>query len=178
MSERESIEDRIASGAIGWDEAGREAAARWRSGSDEEESEMLRELLVFGLDRNEYAISVERVREIIRMRHLTPIPRAPEWLLGIVALRGEVVEVVDLRLKLGLPVVASDRTTRILVLHGDDDRVTGVLVDSVSEVHRVPESEILASQGFEIAAVVEMFRRRDGFVSILDVDRALEVRHG
>lgn len=177
MSEHESIDDRVASGAIRWDEAGREAAARWRSGSDEEEAEMLRELLVFGLDRNEYAISVERVREIIRMRDLTPIPRAPEWLLGVVALRGEVVEVVDLRLKLGLPVVASDRTTRILVLHGDDDRVTGVLVDSVSEVHRVPEDEILPAQGFEIAAVVEMFRRRDGFVSILDVDRALEVRH-
>lgn len=177
MSERESIEERVGSGEIRWDEAGREAAARWRSGFSEEETEMLREVLVFGLDRNEYAISVERVREIIRMRDLTPIPRAPSWLLGVVALRGEVVEVVDLRLKLGLPVVASDRTSRILVLHGDDDRVTGVLVDSVCEVHRVPENEILPAQGFEIAAVVEMFRRRDGFVSILDVDRALEVRH-
>jgi len=177
MSGHESIEDRVASGALRWDEAGREAAERWRAGPDEEQAEMLRELLVFGLDRNEYAISVERVREIIRVRDLTPIPRSPEWLLGVVALRGEVVEVVDLRLKLGLPVVVRDRTTRILVLHGDDDRVTGVLVDSVSEVHRVPEAEILPAQGFEIAAVVEMFRWREGFVSILDVDRALEVRH-
>ncbi|MHA7839357.1 MAG: chemotaxis protein CheW [bacterium] len=161
-----------------WDALGRETALRLRGESVEASEEIPRELLVFGLDRNAYAVPVERVREIIRMRSLTRVPRAPAWLLGVVALRGEIVEVIDLRRKLGLPTPETDRASRILVLHDGEDRVTGVLVDSVSEVHRVAEREILPPQGFEIAAVVEMFRREDGFVSILDVDRALEVRHG
>lgn len=178
MSTLRSTQDGISpAGNLQWDQVGREASAQLSTGYAEAESEMLRELLVFGLDGNAYAIPVERVREIIRMRDLTRIPRAPAWLLGVVALRGEVVEVVDLRRKLGLPVKENDRASRILVLHGGDDRVTGVLVDSVAEVQRVPESEILPPQGFEIAAVLEMFRRGDAFVSILDVERALEVRH-
>lgn len=157
-----------------WEALARGAAKDLLGGS-REPIEMQRELLVFGLDRAAYAVSVEHVREIVRMRELTPIPRAPAWLLGVVSLRGEIVEVLDLRRRLGLGASTPDRSNRIVVLHGDVDRVAGLLVDSVSEVHRVPEEAILPAQGLDLASVGEICTRGDEFVSILDLDRVLGV---
>lgn len=156
-----------------WEDVARAAAGRFASGVDAEGPELLRELLVFGLEESAYAIAVERIREIVRMRDLTCVPRTPAWLLGVMVLRGEVVEVVDLRRRLGLSVEAPNRSSRIIVLHGDAERVTGLLVDSVSEVYRVAEDHILPAQGFEISAVTEMCRRGEEFISILDPDSAL-----
>ncbi len=160
-----------------WQGLARDAARGYRADATES-TELLRELLVFGLDGSAYAVPVERAREIVRMRALTRVPRAPGWLLGVIALRGEVVEVVDLRLRLGLGGSSPDRSSRIIVLHGDDDRVTGLLVDSVSEVHRVAEEAIMPAQGLDGGAVSEVCLRGEEFVSILDVDRALGVSDG
>ena len=88
-------------------------------------------------------------------------------------MRGEVVEVVDLRCRLGLPAAELDRSSRIIVLHGDAQRVTGVLVDSVSEVFRVSEECVMPAQGFEVTSVTEICRRGEEFISILDPDGAL-----
>ena len=148
-------------------------AARGYMAETADPTELLRELLVFGLDGAAYAVPVERVREIVRVRELTRVPRAPVWLRGVIALRGEVVEVVELRRRLGLPDAPPDRSSRIVVLHGDDDRVTGLLVDSVSEVHRVAEDAIMPAQGVDGGAVAEVCLRGEEFVSILDVDRAV-----
>lgn len=156
-----------------WESTARAAAGRFAAGGDREGPEILRELLVFKLDRSGYAIAVERIREVVRMRDLTRVPRSPDWLLGVMVLRGEVVEVVDLRGRLGLPLEAPKRSSRIIVLHGDAERVTGLLVDSVSEVFRVPEEQILPAQGFEISSVTEMCSRGEEFISILDPDTAL-----
>ena len=156
-----------------WEDVARKAAGDFAGGAKSEGSELLRELLVFGLDESAYAIAVERIREIVRMRDLTQIPRSPEWLLGVIALRGEVVEVVDLRRRLGLPAGEPNRSSRIIVLHGDADRVTGVLVDSVSEVLRVSEDCVMPAQGFEVASVMEICSRGEEFISILDPDGVL-----
>ena len=161
-----------------WERVARAAASSYSGGMDGEDVGLRRELLVLGLAGSAYAIPVERIREIVRMRKMTNVPRAPEWLLGVMALRGEVVEVVDLRRRLGLETAKYSRTTRIIVLHGDAERVTGVLVDSVSEVIRVSESEIAPSEGLDSVSVVEICRRGDEFVSLLDVEHALGMNDG
>jgi chemotaxis signal transduction protein len=89
------------------------------------------------------------------------------------ALRGEIVEVVDLRQRLGIEASKPGRSSRIIVLHGDATSVTGVLVDSVSGVYQAGEESILPTEEFESGSVVEMCRRGDEFVSILAVDRIL-----
>ncbi len=160
-----------------WETLARGAAGDF-GGEEGGSAQILRELLVFGLDGAAYAVSVERVREIVRMRELTTIPRAPGWLLGVVALRGEVVEVVDLRRRLGLGASTPDRSNRIIVLHGDADRVTGLLVDSVSEVYRIADEEVLPAQGLDVTSVSEVCPRGEEFVSILDVERVLGVSDG
>jgi purine-binding chemotaxis protein CheW len=179
MSERSAIEPVSASAVPDWETVARGASGAFgTANSGEEGAELLRELLVFGLDESAYAVSVERVREIIRMKPLTRVPRVPGWLLGVVALRGEVVEVVDLRQRLGLGAATVARTHRIIVLHGDGDRVTGLLVDSVSEVYRIQEEHILPSHGLDSSCVSEICPRNEEFVSILDVERALGVSDG
>lgn len=145
-------------------------------GRADEAPVILRELLVFLLGESQYSIPVERVREIVRMRSITPVPRVPSEVRGVIALRGEVVQVVDLRMCLGLPSPEAGRRTRIIVLHGEDDRVTGVLVDAVREVVRVPEDDVRPATGGEGVAVSELFLAEDDFVSILDLDRVLEFR--
>lgn len=141
-------------------------------------SAAMRQFLVVRLDETDYAIEVERVREIVRMRDLTPLPRTPDWILGVVALRGEVVEVVDLRRCLHLPPANPSASSRIVVLRGDEDRTAAVLVDAVREVFRVSDDEIVPADALDLRSVTRMCRREGGFVSILDVDRALEFDHG
>lgn len=161
-----------------WESLARAAADGLAGLSGDDVEEHRRELLAFGLDGSEYAVPVERVREIVRIRELTFVPRAPAWLLGVVALRGEIVEVVDLRRRLGLGASSPDRSHRIIVLHGDVDRVTGLLVDRVHEVLRVPDSEVLPAQGLDVSRVEAVCPRGEAFVSILDVDRVLGVNDG
>jgi purine-binding chemotaxis protein CheW len=138
--------------------------------------EQLRELLAFDLCGSPYAIPVERVREIVRFREIRRVPKVPSWMRGVVALRGEVVQVVDLRMKLGLEAQEPNRRSRIIVLHGDDDRITGILVDAVREVLRINEEAFASAVNGEIGAVSELCLRADEFVSVIDIDRVLELR--
>ncbi len=151
-----------------WTGLAREASRAWAADAPAEDR---RELLVVRVDAGEYAIPVERIREIVRLAVITRVPRTPDWLVGVVALRGEIVEVVDLRRRLGLAKGETTRASRIVVIHGDDDGVAGLLVDSVKGVLRVPEREVLPAQEHDFRAVVELARTGGGFVSILEVDR-------
>jgi purine-binding chemotaxis protein CheW len=157
-----------------WESLARGAAL---ARDEEEGAELRRELLSFRLDDSPYAIPVERVREIVRLREITAVPKMPDWVLGVIALRGEVVQVVDLRMCLGLAPRETSRRSRIVVLHGDDDRITGVLVDGVDQVLRVSEEAFrTAAASTETAAVTELCLQDGDFVSVVDVDRVLDLR--
>jgi len=154
-----------------WESLARGAST---AGEVDTEPELLRELLAFELDGTGYALPVERVREIIRLREVTAMPRVPECILGVVALRGEIVQVLDLRRRLGLAPCEPTRRTRIIVLHGDDDRVTGIQVDAVRDVFRAAEAEIEPGPGHAGSVVAELCRRDVDFVSILDLDQVID----
>jgi len=156
--------------AADWVGVAREASHAFVAGAAVEER---RELVIVQLAAGEYAIPVERIREIVRLAKVTRIPRTPDWLVGVVALRGEILEVVDLRRRLGLPATEATRASRIVVIHGDDDGVAGLLVDSVKGVLRARERDVVPAQGHDFRSVVELVRSGMGFVSILDLDRVL-----
>lgn len=89
-----------------------------------------------------YAIDIRQVREVRSFERPTPLPRSPAWLLGVTDLRGTVVPVVDLRVRLGLPApYAQDTATAVLDLDGQH---TGVVVDAVSDVLDLPPSAMRA----------------------------------
>ena len=154
-----------------WDLLARVAA----QGGQSEESIVLRELLAFSLAGDRYAVPVERVREIVRLRQITSVPRVPDEILGVISLRGEIVQVMDLRMRLGAPVTEPGRTSRIVVLHGDEGAVTGLLVDTVSEVLRVPEEAFRPTAGPESDFVTELCEHGGDFVSLLSIEKVLSV---
>ncbi len=159
-------------GARRWQVLAR-AAARGRARHREEP--MLRELLAFELDGAGYAVPIEGVREIVRMRLITPVPRVPEAILGVISLRGAIIQVLDLRRRLGLPPAETSRRTRIVVLHGEDRQVTGLLVDAVSEVLRVTNDEIRPARSGEAGVIEALCARGREFVSLLELARVLRV---
>ena len=155
-----------------WDTLARAAAAA-RAGAAEAVD--VCELLAFHLDRVPYAVPVERVREIVRLRPITDVPRVPPTVLGVISLRGEIVQVVDLRMRLGAEAAAPTRTTRIIVLHGDEGEVSGLLVDTVDEVLRVPVDEVTPPPSGESEFVSEICTRGEEFVSVLNLERVLDL---
>jgi purine-binding chemotaxis protein CheW len=154
-----------------WDALARAALRR----EAQEDTALRREFVTFQLDGDPYALPIERVREIVRLRPITPVPRVPTAVRGVISLRGEVVEVLDLRLRLGLEPREASRTSRIVVLHAEDGSVAGLLVDSVRDVLRIPEDQIRSASGGENDAVAALLVRGDEFVSLLDLDRVLEL---
>jgi chemotaxis signal transduction protein len=157
--------------SMGWESLARAAVNR----QVEEEVSLIRELLTFTLDGDPYAIPVEWAREIVRLRAITPMPRVPREIRGVISLRGEVVQVLDLCLRLGIQAREPTRRSRIIVLHGDHGSVTGLLVDSVREVVRVAEEAIQPPPTGESDSVEALCRQDGEFISLLNMDRVLDI---
>jgi len=136
--------------------------------------------LTFGLSREEYGLPVLKVREIIKVMHITPLPQAPAYIRGVIDLRGKVIPIVDLRMKFGLDAREFTERTCIIVV---DVNLTagrvlqGIVVDSVSEVLSLAASEIDDAPDFGDGMKTEYVRglaKVKGTVKILlDLDRVL-----
>lgn len=108
---------------------------------DEQNNEVRREWLTFTLGDEEYALDIEGIAEIIKPLGITEIPRAPEYILGIISLRGVVIPVFDLRRRLRLGAVEEKPSARIIVCQ-EGDLVAGMLVESITQVFRISERNI------------------------------------
>ncbi len=137
--------------------------------------------LTFSLADEEYGIAILKVREIIGMMPIRPVPRTPGFLKGVINLRGKVIPVVDLRLKFDLPSRDYDERTCIIVVDatiaGDIAQI-GIIVDHVSEVLNIKEAEIEDAPNFGAAAVdtayiVGMAKTEGGVKILMDIDRVL-----
>src|SRR5580765_910842 len=95
----------------------------------------------FQVGRETYGVPITSLHEIVRVPEITAVPDAPEYMEGVINLRGKIVSVIDLRKRFGEREVTSNRRNRILVLehHG---RLCGLIVDSASEVLKIPSTEI------------------------------------
>jgi len=99
------------------------------------------QLVTFKLENEEFGVDILKVQEINKMMNITKIPNAPYFIEGVINLRGKIIPVVDLRKKLGFESRPYDKSTRIIVVELDG-LVLGFIVDSVSEVLRVPGNTI------------------------------------
>ena len=153
-----------------WQDLARRAAERRNA---EGESAAVRRLLTFVLDGSPYAVPVERVREIVRLRPITPVPRLPADVCGVISLRGEILEVIDRRLRLRLRAGPPGRASRIIVVHVADGCVAGLLVDGVTEVLAIPADTLLPAASAETGNVETLCVRGDRFVSLIDLERVL-----
>jgi len=99
------------------------------------------QLVTFRLGKEEFSMDILKVQEIIRHMDLTRVPRTPEFVDGVINLRGRVIPVLDLRKRFGLPADERTNETRIIVVDVDDTTV-GLKVDAVSEVLRLPADTV------------------------------------
>ncbi len=99
------------------------------------------QLVVFQLGNEEYGVDVSQVKEIIRMQKITKVPRSPEFVEGVINLRGQLITVIDLRKRFNITARDISDNTRIVVAEVKNNPV-GMIVDSVSAVLRIPEKDI------------------------------------
>ncbi len=105
----------------------------------EEAAKEVVEAITFLLDKEEYALDIRLVKEIIKPRELTDVPRAPKDIIGVISLRGAVIPIMNLRGRLGMPV--KEGGERIIIVR-DGASLLGLIVDNVKQVVRVPNNNI------------------------------------
>jgi purine-binding chemotaxis protein CheW len=132
--------------------------------------------LTFFLGSEEYGIAILKVREIIGIVPITPVPGTPSYLQGVINLRGKIIPVLDLRAKFGMPSRAANRETCIIVVRRLELEL-GIVVDAVSEVRDVSgeETDAMLDLGSEVSAEYFLgISKADGKVRLLlDIDRIL-----
>ncbi len=98
--------------------------------------------IVVRLGDEQYGIDIRYIDNIVRMQRMTRVPKVPDYLKGVINLRGEVLPVISLRLKMGLEADEYTRTTRIIILKLEQEGNVGIIVDEVKEVVTLSEEQI------------------------------------
>jgi purine-binding chemotaxis protein CheW len=136
--------------------------------------------LTFALAGEEYGISILKIKEIIGMMPITTIPQTPDFVKGVINLRGKVIPVVDLRLRFGMQRIDYTERTCIVVVEisgGSGTVMIGVVVDSVSEVLNIRAKDIEETPAFGTKLntdyILGMAKSEGGVKILLDIDRVL-----
>jgi purine-binding chemotaxis protein CheW len=146
--------------------------------SDEKENNdgPLIQFVTFMLMEETYGINVMQVQEVLRVTEIAPVPGAPDYVLGIINLRGNVVTVIDTRTRFGLPSTELDDNSRIIVIESEK-QVVGILVDAVAEVVELRESEIdvAPNVGTEESSryIQGVATREEGLLILVDLNKLL-----
>jgi purine-binding chemotaxis protein CheW len=139
-----------------------------------------RELHIVGFQvgRETYGVAITSLHEIVRVPEITAVPDAPEFMEGVINLRGKIVSVIDLRKRLGEKKVTSTRRNRILVVE-HKGRLAGLIVDSASEVLKIPASDVEASptslQEGRVNCVTGLGKYKGRLIVLLDMTRLLDL---
>ncbi len=133
----------------------------------------------FKVGRETYGIPIAALHEIVRVPEITAVPDAPDYLEGVINLRGKIVSVVDLRKRFGKTATDIDRHSRILVVE-HRGRLAGMIVDSASEVIKIPESEIAPApdmmQEGGLDCVTGLGKYKGRLIILLDINKVLAAR--
>ena len=136
--------------------------------------------LTFTLAEEEYGIGILKIKEIIGMLSITSVPQTPEFVKGVINLRGKVIPVMDLRLRFGMPSIAYSERTCIIVVEIDGQAGTilvGIVVDAVSEVLNIKGDEIEKTPAFGAKLntdyILGMAKMEGGVKILLDIDLVL-----
>jgi len=138
------------------------------------------QFLTFFLAGEEYGVDILRVQEIKGWNAVTPIPNTPEYIRGVINLRGTIVPIIDLRRRFGLEAVEYGPMTVVIVLkvmREDKSRVMGIVVDAVSDVYNVQDESLKPAPDFGSVVNVDFVQGlatvNETMVIILDIDHLL-----
>lgn len=140
------------------------------------ESTDLLQLVSFKIGNEEFGVDILKVQEINKMVAVTKVPNSPSFVEGVINLRGKVIPIVDLRTRLGLEKVEQTKDTRIIVVDVDS-RIIGFIVDSVSEVLRIPvnitEAPPEIATGVNSEFIKSVGKLDDRLLILIDLDKIL-----
>ena len=136
--------------------------------------------LTFRLGNEEYGIEILKVKEIIGMMPITPIPQTPDYIKGVINLRGKVIPVIDLRRRFHMEEVPYNERTCIIVVEvrlANEPISIGIVVDAVSEVSQIKEEELEATPSFgtslDTSYILGMAKTDNSVKILLDIDQVL-----
>ncbi len=140
--------------------------------------EELNQLISFSIGEENYGVDIQTVKEVIRHREITRLPKAPSFVKGVINLRGDIIPILDLRERFGLEHKEYNEMTRVIVVEVDDKSI-GMVVDSVSHVLRIGQAEIEPPPPI-VGGVSEEYLRGIGKVGeklivLLNIDKILTV---
>jgi purine-binding chemotaxis protein CheW len=160
-----------------------ETSVKTASPIDKIRNDSLGKYLAFVLGKEEYCIPINKIREIIGIMNITPLPGTPNFVKGVINLRGKVIPVIDMRLRFGINATEYTEKTCIIVADIISDgvtKLTGTIVDSVSEVVNISYNEIEQSSGLGIhynKDFIEGFAKgRDKIRTLVNIDSILDYR--
>jgi purine-binding chemotaxis protein CheW len=137
----------------------------------------LLQLVTFNIGKEEFGVDILHVQEINRMTHITKVPNAPHFVEGVINLRGRVIPVIDLRLKLKIEKKEYDKNTRIIVVEVDNKTI-GFIVDSVNEVLRIPANltEVPPDMvsGVESEFIKSVGKLEDRLLILIDIQKVIQ----
>jgi len=140
------------------------------------ESDPVLQWVTFRLDEETYGVNVMQVQEVLRHTEIAPVPGAPQYVLGIINLRGNVVTVIDTRSRFGLPPDDVTDNTRIVIIEAEG-QVVGIMVDAVSEVVYLRQSEIETAPNVgndESAKFIQgVCNKNDELLILVELDKML-----
>ena len=147
-----------------------------QSAKNSESADTVLQWVTFKLQEETYGINVMQVQEVLRYTDIAPVPGAPDYVMGIINLRGNVVTVIDTRARFGLPPSEVTDNSRIVIIESER-QVIGIMVDSVAEVVYLKQSEIDTAPNVgtdESAKFIQGVSNRDGELLILvDLNKLL-----
>jgi len=136
----------------------------------------LKQFISFSIGEEEYGLELLRVKEVIRIREITWLPKAPSFVKGIINLRGDVIPIIDLRDKFGLEAKEATTMTRVIVVEVEG-RMIGMVVDSASQVVRIPADQIDPPPpmlgGFSQEFITGVGKLDDKLIILLNTDAIL-----
>lgn len=148
---------------------------------EEKVSEELEQYLTFVLDNEEYGVPILSVRGIQGWEKTTPIPNSPDFVMGIINLRGEVVPIVDLRRRFGLEPIEYSANTVVIVVRveeGAGEKTVGLVVDAVADVHDIKGEDMRESPDFGSEINQEFVHSlgliEEKMVIILDINKMVD----
>ena len=134
------------------------------------------QLVVFELLGETYGVDISTVREIIRMQVITDVPKTPDFVEGVINLRGNVIPVIDLHKRFDLPLTEETQDSRIMVVE-TDGIIVGMIVDSVSEVLRIPKDNIdpppPVFAGVDVSYLRGIGKLGEKLIVLLDMNKVL-----
>ncbi|MCP4683993.1 MAG: chemotaxis protein CheW [bacterium] len=153
-----------------------EAVAKQEQNSQIESDEL--QLVSFNIGTEEFGVDILKVQEINRMVEITKVPQAPHYVEGVINLRGKVIPIVDLRKRFNLELKEHDKNTRIVVVDIGGN-IMGMIVDSVSEVLRLPANTIEPPPeivtGVNSEYIKGVAKLEDRLLIFLDLSRVIDV---